>query len=371
MKFECPSCNKCYDVPDEKLPPKKKVIFPCPNCKGRIELDLSASGTTFAAADDHGPDGNDNSSQAISGKEASPPIDANNGDFRKKVLRKLKDLPPMPQIVFKARQVIYDPDSEMAELSDLLESDQAIATKVLKLANSAYYGLSGKVSSIRHASSLLGYNALGELISMVGSASVLGKTLGGYDLDSAGTWRHSLLTASASRIIALKKHPTLESDAFSAGLIHDVGKLVLDTYVFDRKDEFDRLTAGGRNSMLVAEQRLLGLDHAEIGYEVCQYWNIPETISKAIKYHHDPSKSNQDKLSYIVFMANSIANIVKSLEETEGTMAQMEGIEGFLYLIDDDALAYLNLSEEQIPGIVNEAWNAVNKLSEEMQIIAA
>jgi HD-like signal output (HDOD) protein len=370
MKFECPSCNKCYDVPDEKLPPKKKVIFPCPNCKGRIELDLVVGNATpSTSADDQGPDENGRTAQAL-GSEGKPPIAANNGDFRKKVLRKLKDLPPMPQIVFKARQVISDPDSEMSELSDLLESDQAIATKVLKLANSAYYGLSGKVSSIRHASSLLGYNALGQLISMVGGASVLGKTLGGYDLDSAGTWRHSLLTASASRILALKKKPALESDAFSAGLIHDVGKLVLDAYVLDRKAEFERLTAGGRNSMLVAEQRLLGLDHADIGYEVCQHWNIPETISQAIKYHHDPSKSDQDMLSYMVFMANSIANIVKSLEETEGTMAQMEGIEGFLYMIDDDALEFLNLTEEQIPGIVNEAWDAVNKLSEEMQIIA-
>lgn len=370
MKFECPSCNKSYDVPDEKLPPKKKVIFPCPNCKGRIELDLVAGKAASPSVATHGPVENSSTPQAAPKLEEKPPIAANNGDFRKKVLRKLKDLPPMPQIVFKARQVISDPDSEMAELSDLLESDQAIATKVLKLANSAYYGLSGKVSSIRHASSLLGYKALGQLISMVGGASVLGKTLDGYDLDSAGNWRHSLLTASASRILALKKKPTLESDAFSAGLIHDVGKLVLDTYVLDRKEEFERLTAGGRNSMLAAEQRLLGLDHADIGYEVCKHWNIPAAISQAIRHHHDPSKSDQDLLSYVVFMANSIANIVKSLEETEGTMAQMEGIEAFLYMIDDDALEFLQLTEEDIPGILNEARDAVNKISEEMQIIA-
>jgi HD-like signal output (HDOD) protein len=371
MKFECPSCHKCYDVPDEKLPPKKKVIFPCPNCKGRIELDLEAGKKASPAATANGAAENDPVPRATSSPGERSPVAANNGDFRKKVLRKLKDLPPMPQIVFKARQVIADPDSEMAELSDLLESDQAIATKVLKLANSAYYGLSGKVSSIRHASSLLGYNALGQLISMVGGASVLGKTLDGYDLDSAGTWRHSLLTASASRILALKKDPSLESDAFSAGLIHDVGKLVLDTYVLDRKEEFERLTSGGRNSMLAAEQRLLGLDHADIGYEVCQHWNIPATISQAIKHHHDPVKSDGDMLSYIVFMANSIANIVKSLEETEGTMAQMEGIEGFLYMIDDDALEFLDLTEDNIPGILNAAWDAVNKLSEEMQILTS
>jgi HD-like signal output (HDOD) protein len=162
----------------------------------------------------------------------------------------------------------------------------------------------------------------------------------------------------------------MEGDAFSAGLIHDVGKLVLDRYVLDRKEEFNRLTAGGRNSMLAAEQRLLGLDHAEIGFEVCQHWNIPEAISQAIRHHHTPSNSQQDKLAYIVFIANSIANMVESMEETEGTMAQMEGIEGFMYMIDDDALAFLDLSEEDIADILHEARDSVNKLSDEMEIIS-
>lgn len=372
MKFECPTCQKRYDVPDEKLPPKKRIVFPCPQCKGRIVLDLESQGCTAETAPgEAGAAGQDPNRPGREPHAAETALAGNNGDFRKKVLRKLKDLPPMPQIVFKARQIIADPDSEMAELANLLESDQAIATKVLKLANSAYYGLSGKVSSIRHASSLLGYKALGQLISMVGSASVLGKTLAGYDLDSAAAWRHSLMAASASRIIALKNNPDLEGDAFSAGLIHDVGKLVLDSYVMERKVEFQRITAGGRNSMLAAEQHLLGLDHAEIGYDVCQHWRIPEAISRSIKYHHNPAKSEQDRLSYIVFMANSVANIVKAMEETEGAMVQLEGIEGFLYMIDDDALDFLKLSEDDIAGIVTESRDAVNKLSEEMQILAA
>jgi len=371
MKFDCPNCQKNYDVPDEKLPSRKRIVFPCPNCKGQIELDLEAARSNGMQAE--APESAPGPDSAAPAPQTADPAElaGRNGDFRKKVLRKLKDLPPMPQIVFKARQVIADPDSEMAELADLLESDQAIATKVLKLANSAYYGLSGKVSSIRHASSLLGYKALGQLISMVGGASVLGKTLEGYDLDSAGAWRHSLMAASASRIIALKCHPALESDAFSAGLIHDVGKLVLDNYVLARKVEFDRITSGGRNSMLAAEQHLLGLDHADIGHEVCKHWNIPGSISHAIRYHHNPAKSDQDALSYIVFMANAIANIVKSMEETEGTIAQLEGIEGFMFMIDDDALNYLGLSEESIPGILTESRGAVNKLSEEMQIVTA
>ena len=364
MKFECPQCKKPYEVPDDKLPPKKKVSFPCLSCKETIALDLEAHRNGDAGAAGANPSSPETSGAAEANAET-------NGDFRKKILRQLKDLPPMPQVVFKARNLLADPEAELRDLSSLLESDQAIATKVLKLANSAYYGLSGKVSSIRHASSLLGFKALGQLISMVGTSAVLGKTLLGYDLDSAGAWRHSLITASASRIIALRRNSQLENDAFSAGLIHDVGKLVLDRHVHKRKADFERLTEGGRNSMLAAEQNILGLDHAEIGYEVCQYWNIPETISKAIKFHHQPSKSEDDELAYIVFMANSIANMVRALKDSESMMAQMDGIEAHMYMIDDDALTFLDLTEEDVPNILNEAREAVDNLSEEMQIVAA
>ncbi|MBL0716185.1 MAG: zinc-ribbon domain-containing protein [Desulfosarcina sp.] len=363
MKFKCPQCQKQYEVPDDKLPPKKKVTFPCLKCKERIVLDLETlrSGTPSVV---------ESAPASTAADEGLNPKAVNNGDFKKKVLRQLKDLPPMPQIVFKARQLLIDPEAEIRDLSTLLESDQAIATKVLKLANSAYYGLSGKVSSIRHASSLLGFKALGQLISMVGTSAVLGKTLTGYDLDSAVTWRHSLMAASASRILAKIKNPDLENDAFAAGLIHDVGKLVLDRHVDSRKEEFERLTNGGRNSMLVAEQQILGLDHAEIGFEVCKHWNIPESISGAIKFHHQPSKSDNDELAYIVFMANSIANIAKALEDTESTMAQMDGLDAYLYMIDDEALEFLGLTETDVPVILGQTRDAVNHLSEEIQIAA-
>ncbi len=368
MKFECPSCKKRYDIPNEKLPPKKKVTFPCLQCKEKIELHLEMfrKGSAQVPCGSPAIPAETESAFSESSVETTDGTDASNDDFQKRVLRNLNDLPPMPQIVFKAREIISNPDSEIRELAELLESDQTIATKVLKLANSAYYGLKGKVSSIRHASSLLGYNVIGQLISMVGTSSVMGKTLAGYNLDSEGTWLHSLMAASTSRIIALRKNSDLENDAFSAGLIHDVGKLVLDRYVADRKEDFNRFTNGGRNSMLAAERRILGLDHAEIGFEVCKHWNIPQTISTAIKYHHSPSESHSDELSYIVFMANSISNMLKSMEESEGTMAQMDGIEAFMYMIDDDALEFLALGETDIPVILNEAREAVNKITEEI-----
>ncbi len=356
MRFECVSCKKIYNVPDEKLPSKKEVAFPCPNCKSLIHLVLTPDSDVAADIDDP---------VAETAKDVAGGIDT--PELRRRVLLKLKDLPPMPQIVFKARQIIDDPESDMGELATLLESDQAIAAKVLRLANSAYYGLSGKVSSIRHASALLGYKTLGQLISMAGTSQLMGKVLKGYGWDAEDSWEHSLAVATASRILALRNHPDLENDAFAAGLIHDAGKLVLEPYVFERMDAFDAYTEGGRRTMLSAEQKILGFDHAEIGHEVCKHWKIPEAIAEAIRCHHQPGLSEDHELAYIVAMADSIANMAKAMQEMDNTLAGKDGIAGFLYMIDDDILEYLKLTEDDIPIILEGVEQAVQHIAEEMK----
>jgi predicted RNA-binding Zn-ribbon protein involved in translation (DUF1610 family) len=160
MKVECSSCKVQFNLPDERLPKGKKIAFPCPRCKGIIELDLSAP-------DESGSAGTDASQQDFLKGEA----------LKKKILRSVKDLPPMPQTVIKAREIMADPNSDFKSLARIFETDQAIATKVLKLANSPYYGLGGRVSSIQHASVVLGQKTLGELITMGGTASLLSKSL--------------------------------------------------------------------------------------------------------------------------------------------------------------------------------------------------
>lgn len=356
MRFECVSCKKVYNVPDEKLPSKKEVAFPCPNCKSLIHLVLKP---------DAGAAAESGSLLAEIPKDAAGGTDT--AELKRRVLQKLKDLPPMPQIVFKARQIIGDPNSDMGELATLLESDQAIAAKVLRLANSAYYGLSGKVSSIRHASALLGYKTLGQLISMAAASQLMGKVLRGYGWSAEDSWEHSLAVATGSKILALRNNPDLENDAFAAGLIHDAGKLILEPHVFDRMDKFDKYTEGGRRTMLSAEQKILGFDHAEIGHEVCKHWKIPETIAEAIRCHHQPGLSDGHELAYIVAMADGIANLSKAMQEMDNTLAGQDGIAGFLYMIDDEIMEHLKLTEDDVPHILETVEQAVQRIAEEMK----
>ena len=164
-----------------------------------------------------------------------------------------------------------DPNSSFNQLSEILEADPAIAAQVLKMANSPYYGMSGKVSSIQHASVVLGQKTLGEMISMAGASQLMGNTLKGYELNSEDVWRHSMGVAFGSKIIASKKNPALADDAFAAGLLHDVGKLILDPYVLERKETFKTFMADQTRSFLDAEKEILGFDHSEIASEVTSF----------------------------------------------------------------------------------------------------
>lgn len=270
-------------------------------------------------------------------------------DIRERILAGVDELPPMPQIVFKAQRLLADPESNVKELAGLLETDQAIATRVLKMANSAFYGLRGKVSSIQHASLVLGYRNLGEIITAAGIQKSLEKKLPGYGLESEDLWRHSLSVALGSKMIAARKNPDLEMVAHTAGLIHDVGKIILDPFVLEHKYAFEAALAGELQTFLDAEKKLLGFDHAEIAAEVCEKWSIPETISSAIRYHHTPTSSGEDELAFILHMADYI-----SLMSGQGYES-----DDFLYELEDGTMDFLGFEQTDVSDLTFELMESV------------
>jgi len=357
MLFACSSCHKTYTIPDGKLPATKKLAFPCPDCGCRIELDLSddaSDDSAMAAKNDGGA------------APASVPADDQQTaeELKKRILSNLSGLPSMPQIVFKAHEIMEDPNSSTKKVAELIETDQAIAAKVLKMANSAYYGMSGKVSSIQHAAVVLGEKALSELITLAGTSSLLGNKLYGYAMDSGELWRHSMTVAFGSKIMAQRQTPELENDAFSVGLIHDVGKLVLDRPVLNRKSLFDEFMAAGDKTFLSAENRILGFDHAEIGYDICQRWQIPDALTKAIRYHHRPSAAADDDLVAIVSMADTIANMAAAMNMVGRIQG---GIDAVMYMVDDTVMERLALGEKDLGVIMEAALDAVEKVMLEIE----
>ncbi|VFU18355.1 Phosphodiesterase [anaerobic digester metagenome] len=345
MKICCPHCGKEYTIKREALRSSPDTVsIPCPNCQKKILLHPLAAGSG-------GPDRTSGHSMQTKG---TAPVTGE--ALKQKIFKTLKDLPPMPQVVQKARKVLSDPKSSFSDLAKVIESDQGIVTRVLKMANSPYYGLSGSVSSVKHASIVLGTKTLMELLDLACSSEILGQTLEGYDLAAGDLWMHSLAVANGSQLIARRVNPSLELDAFSAGLIHDVGKIILDPYIMERKAEFQSFARERRDTFLSAEKGILGFDHAELASEVCERWQIPRHIVTAIRYHHDPEPTEKDTLSFIVHLADAAAIM-------SGIGA---GIDGMLYAIHKDAMSLLRLKEDDLFDIMGQIVCYVEKTTQQV-----
>jgi len=279
-------------------------------------------------------------------------MEIDNQEMLQQISTGIDEIPPMPQVVMKAQELLANPDSSAKDLAELLETDAAIAAKVLKMANSVFYGLRGQVSSIQHASMVLGFRNLGEIISVAGVQKALEKKLPGYGLESEDLWRHSLSVALGSKIIASRKNPELEMVAHTAGLIHDVGKLILDPFVLEEKETFDSFIVSEQETFLNAEQQILGFDHAEIAAEVCKQWGIPEIISTAIRYHHSPSASLEVELAFILHLADYISLVTGQGYESDD----------YLYELEEGTMDFLNFDENDISDISLELMESVSKM---------
>jgi HD-like signal output (HDOD) protein len=213
------------------------------------------------------------------------------------------------------------------------------------------------VASIQQASVILGHKALAELMTMVSTAGLLNRPLKGYGLQPGQLWEHSLAVAFGARFIAQKSCPECSDDAFAAGLIHDAGQLALDKHIVERQDSFERIMADDDVSFLAAEREILGFDHAQIAYEVCNKWNIPETLATGIRYHHEPSKSNDDRLAHLLHSADCIA-----------MMSGMGGgMDALSCEIEERSIEFLGLTNKDISAILDKVVTSVQNTLQEFR----
>jgi HD-like signal output (HDOD) protein len=357
MKVNCPECHKVFEIPRDRLKKyDKQIEFPCPSCqKGRIRIELESTAVQSSSE----PTRNVKQKTAVIKPSRDTKQPASGMALKRIVLQKLEDLPPMPQIVLRARAIMADQTAGISDLVNLLQNDQAIVTKVLRLSNSAYYGLSGKISTVQHAAVLLGQKTLSEVITMAGVSDLMGQELPGYGMDSGDLWRHSLAVGFGAQLLADRIKPHLSNDAFVAGLIHDGGKIILDEYVLQRKEEFDTYLADGDQTYLEAEKDLLGVDHCEIAADICKKWLLPDAIYHPIRWHHRPSRSGGSELALFLHVADYFAKM-----SGMGT-----GPDDLKYQMEEDAVQSLGFREDELDTLLVDVMESVGKIAEDFQDI--
>ncbi|MFH1420195.1 MAG: HDOD domain-containing protein [Planctomycetota bacterium] len=223
------------------------------------------------------------------------------------ILNRVGHLPPLPDTAVKLMNVINDPRSTVDDIVETIRYDQAVTGEVLRLCNSAYFGLSKTVSSLNDAMVCLGTAKVLQLVMSVHTSCMLAREQVGYGLAPGVLWRHSVAVALAASVISKKIESGSGGIVFTAGLLHDIGKVVLNEYVAEDFAEIVRRVSEERVSFAEAEEAVLGFSHQEIGGRIAEIWRLPEPIVRCIRYHHSPGALEApDTLVDIVHLANCV-----------------------------------------------------------------
>jgi putative nucleotidyltransferase with HDIG domain len=242
-----------------------------------------------------------------------------------RVLDRSERLPSLPSLVLEILESFEDERLDITTLAGKIANDQALVARVMRVANSAFFGFSGRIGTIPEAVALLGFNNLRGLVTAAALINAAPRSLGRFD--QASFWRHSLCTASCAKVLA--GHSGLNPEiAFTAGVLHDIGKLVI---ALQYPEADVAVVSPGEESsseQLEGERVLIGVDHAVLGGELAQRWKFPQPIREAIARHHAPLDLNgRGGLADVVFVANvfSHALTASGIDEQRRVRLAAEG----------------------------------------------
>lgn len=268
----------------------------------------------------------------------------------KSIKEKLRDLPSLPEVVTKVTELVQNPKSSASQLSKIIAHDSGLTSRVLRTVNSAYYGFPKQISSIQHAITILGFTTIKSLVLSCSIFRIFSPKAGiNSSLDYKYFWKHSLLTAIASKNIYQKLFFQTDENIFSAAILHDIGKIILDQY--DHENYSKVLSEAPKNlfgeNILAVEQKYCDVTHQYIGNFVSETWNLPEELSEVILYHHSPLLSeNHNKLTTVVYLGNLLAHLIMDYEVFSINVFDSEILLHTGINEDDLALIFTELKEE-------------------------
>lgn len=232
-------------------------------------------------------------------------LDEQRQERLRKITESIIGLPTLPAVITQIISLIDNPQTSARDVSRIISTDQALTAKILKLANSAFYGFPREISTVNHAVVVLGF----ETVKSLGlSVSVLERFAGGgsdSSFDRQKFWEHCIACGVAARLLAGQLHYRVQGEAFAAGILHDIGKLILCQYFSEDFVEILEVMRAEDLYIGKAEERILGVTHAEIGGWLAERWNLPNQLVDTIAFHHTPGRMQRGaELPALVHLAD-------------------------------------------------------------------
>ncbi len=267
-----------------------------------------------------------------------------------KFIDQIESLPPLPRIVGRVLEVTKSPQTSAEDLARVLSEDQAMAAKILRVANSPFYGARGRVTQLTRAVVMLGSVAVRNQVIGICARSAVAPTAQASE-DHETLWRHAIAVASASELIGRRIGFRPPVDAFIAGLLHDIGQLAM--VVFQPKAFGEVLRdRSGKVNLLELERERLGLDHTEAGYRILTRWGLPDPVCRVVQHHHDESFDEKDSIAQLlalVMLGDTLAQVMGMGFDFPLELAKRaEAAVSFLGITESDQLYVLSWLEGRV-----------------------
>ena len=273
---------------------------------------------------------------------------------KREIISKMKSFPSMSGIAAKVLKLLDDPDADASQVEKLLKQDPSLTANLLKLTNSAYLGIPSKVGSVRHAIAMLGWKRLSKLVMAACVSAITDQKIPGYDLPPGVLWQHSVAVSVTAEGLMRELKIAESDEIFTAALLHDLGKLILGGFVEKELDEIQKAAARGIPFQM-AEQEVLGTDHAEIGALMLESWSFPPKLVSAVRWHHDPDSAPEtSSMTDIVHVANVLCLMI----------GIGIGVEGLHYEPSVSATKRLGIKPTQLELIASQTLEWAKELAD-------
>ncbi|MBN1970190.1 MAG: HDOD domain-containing protein [Candidatus Delongbacteria bacterium] len=254
----------------------------------------------------------------------------------------ISDLPTLPTVATEVMSLADDPDTSINDLVEVIHNDPSITGKILRIANSAFYGMRQKIDTISRALVVLGMNEVNNLVTSISVFSAFPQSSDKESFNREKFWEHCAVTGEVSKAISNRLGLKAMGVAFTSGLLHDIGKIILDQYFHDEFMDAFSMSKARDIPLFEAEREIFGVNHSQIGGWLGEKWRLPPNLIDAITFHHKPMRSLNHKITTSIV---SLANIFSKASDNS-----FSGEELKIILTDTEAWKIL---ERELPAILS------------------
>ncbi|THB81825.1 MAG: HDOD domain-containing protein [Desulfobacteraceae bacterium] len=223
------------------------------------------------------------------------------------LIKEIKKLKPIPAVINRIIEAVDQPGSSMDEIAAIIKYDPAVTAMLLKTCNSAFFGLKNPAESVEEAAMFLGTDQIVELVLLKSGAAIMTGKQEGYGLQEGAMWKYAVSSALIAKQVARQLSMENINTIFTAALLKDLGKIILDGVVADKIQKIDQLVVENNFSFQEAEKQVIGIDHAELGAMIAKMWKFSPRMVKIIRNHHLQDESMQaEKDIIVVYLADCI-----------------------------------------------------------------